>query len=59
MTAIITIVSFFILIWTAALMSFGLKHSRNISLKNAAIAVVVPLAIYLVITYWNYLVILF
>jgi hypothetical protein len=44
-----TIISSIFLLWSANLWIFGLKHARNLTVKHAAITVLVPVIIYIVI----------
>ncbi len=47
MTAAIGII---FLIWSASIWIFGLRYSRELTLKNAAITVCVPVAVYIIAT---------
>lgn len=52
-TQISSIISVIFLIWSANLWIFGMKHARSVTLKHAAITVLVPVVIY--ITYVIYM----
>jgi hypothetical protein len=52
-TQISSIISVIFLIWSGNLWIFGMKHARSITLKHAAITVLVPVVIY--ITYALYM----
>jgi hypothetical protein len=45
-----SIISVIFMIWAANLWIFGMKHARGLSLKNAAICVVIPVAVYIAVT---------
>ena len=45
---ITSIISIIFLIWSANLWIFGLKHARNLPLKQAAIAVFIPVVVYII-----------
>jgi hypothetical protein len=47
MMAVVAI-SIVFLLWSANIWVFGVKHARNLTLKNAAISVLVPVAIYII-----------
>jgi hypothetical protein len=44
-----TIISIIFLLWSANLWIFGMKYARNLSVKHAALTVIVPVVIYLII----------
>jgi hypothetical protein len=52
---IFTVILLIIALWSAAIVSIGLKHARNIPLSRAAIAVYSVLIVYLVWTYKQYI----
>ncbi|MDD1673660.1 MAG: YIP1 family protein, partial [Methanomicrobiales archaeon] len=45
-----TIVSILFLLWSTNIWIFGLKHARNLSMRDAAICVLVPMVIYILYT---------
>ena len=47
-TEITAVVSIVFLLWSATLWIFGLKQARNLSLKNAAICVMIPVILFIV-----------
>jgi hypothetical protein len=44
-----TIISVIFLLWSANLWIFGMKHARNLSVRHAAVTVLVPVIIYIII----------
>ena len=48
-TEITAVVSIVFLIWSATIWIFGLKQARNLSLKNAAICVMIPVILFIVL----------
>jgi hypothetical protein len=47
-TEITAVVSIIFLLWSASIWIFGLKQARNLSLKNAAICVMIPVILFIV-----------
>ena len=47
-TEITAVVAIVFLLWSATLWIFGLKQARNLSLKNAAICVMIPVILFIV-----------
>jgi hypothetical protein len=48
-----SIISILFLLWSANIWIFGLKHARNLSIKNALITVAIPVIVYIVISVWQ------
>jgi hypothetical protein len=49
-TQVSSLISVIFLVWSANLWIFGLKHSRNLTVKHAALTVVIPVALFIIIT---------
>jgi hypothetical protein len=52
-TQIATIISIVFLLWSANIWIFGAKHSRQLTLRNAAICVAVPVVLYIIYTVYS------
>ena len=50
---ITTLVSIVFMLWSAHIWIFGIKHARNISMRDAAICVGLPIVIYIVYMIYN------
>ena len=52
-TQIATIISIVFLLWSANIWIFGAKHSRQLTLRNAAICVAVPVVLFVIYTVYG------
>ncbi len=52
-TQITTIISIIFLLWSANIWIFGAKHSRQLTLRNAAICVALPVVIFVIYTVYG------
>lgn len=50
LTLVSTVLTIIFLIWAANIWIFGIRHARGITLKNAVICVIIPVAAYFVLT---------
>jgi hypothetical protein len=50
---LVGILGMIFLFWAANIWIFGIRYARGISLRNAAITVGVPVALYLTFTLWS------
>jgi hypothetical protein len=53
LTQITSLVAALFLLWSASIWIFGLQHSRQISVKDAALCVGVPVVLYIIYVIYN------
>ena len=41
------------MLWSANIWIFGIRHARNLSARNAAITVMIPVAVYIIVTLYS------
>ncbi len=52
-TRISAVISVIFLAWSANLWIFGIRHARNLTVRNAAIVVLIPVAIFAIYTLYT------
>ena len=53
LTQITTLVSIIFMLWSAHIWIFGIKHARNLSMRDSAICVGVPVVLYVLFMIYN------
>ena len=48
-----SVIGIIFMLWSANIWIFGIRHARNLSARNAAITVMIPVAVYIIVTLYS------